>query len=164
MSTSIKEGYVPGCIGRVAQMHADYYSATSGFGLEFEAKVARELADFCQHYKPGGDGLWLALHDGKIEGSIAIDGSRAGDEGAHLRWFITTDAVKGMGCGRKLLQHAMDFVDACGYPRTYLWTFAGLAAARHLYEAHNFQLVQESPGSQWGAVVLEQRFVRSGPG
>ncbi len=44
---SIREGYSGGCIGRIVEMHARYYSQASGFGLTFEAKVARELAQFC---------------------------------------------------------------------------------------------------------------------
>lgn len=160
MPTTIRTGYTPGCIGRIAQLHATYYAAVSGFGLRFEAKVARELADFCQNFDPNRDGLWLVDCDGSVEGSIAIDGSRAGTEGAHLRWFIASDAVKGQGLGKRLLREALQFVDAQGYRSTHLATFAGLSAARHLYESHQFRLVHESPGQQWGTVVTEQQFVR----
>jgi GNAT superfamily N-acetyltransferase len=160
MLTTTNEGYVPGCIGRIAQLHADYYSATHGFGVAFEAKVARELADFCQNYKAGRDGIWLAQHEGNIEGSIVIDGRQAETHGAHLRWFITTNAIKGRGIGAQLLAHALAFVQTCGYSSTYLWTFSGLNAARHLYESHGFRCIQESPGKQWGTVVTEQQFER----
>jgi GNAT superfamily N-acetyltransferase len=162
MSTTITEGYVPGCIGRITQLHADYYSLSTGFGLEFEAKVARELAEFCRNYESGRDGIWLVRQNGNIEGSLAIDGARARENGAHLRWFIISDSVKGIGIGKTMMQNAMRFVDKCEYPSTYLWTFAGLSAARHLYESHNFRLEYENPGSQWGSLVTEQRFVRSG--
>jgi hypothetical protein len=59
MSFAIEEGYAPGCIGRVVQLHADYYARSSGFGVRFEAKVAQELARFCSaffrlmHQSPG---------------------------------------------------------------------------------------------------------------
>ena len=160
MSITLSEGYEAGCVGRITQMHALHYAAASGFGLPFEAKVARGLADFCTAYTAGRDGLWLArLHD-EIEGSIAIDGSHAARDGAHLRWFITTEAIRGRGIGRELLARALAFCDRCGYASVYLDTFAGLDAARHLYEAQGFRLVQESPGSMWGSVVREQRFVR----
>ena len=33
-------GYRPGCIGRIAELHALYYASTVGFGVAFEAKVA----------------------------------------------------------------------------------------------------------------------------
>ncbi len=161
MPVTITEGYRPGCIGRVAQLHAVYYAASNGFGLAFEAKVARELAAFCSSYLPGRDGLWLA-HDGEVHGSVAIDGSHAETEGAHLRWFITSDALRGQGVGRQLLSQALAFSDRQGYRQVHLWTFAGLDAARHLYESQGFRLVHESPGSQWGTEVREQRFVRGG--
>lgn len=158
---TISEGYVPGCIGRVAQLHAEHYWAANGFGVSFEAKVARELADFCQNHKPGRDGIWLAVCNGRIEGSVAIDGANAQTTGAHLRWFITSNDIRGQGIGRKLLEQAMAFVRACGYRKSYLWTFSGLDAARHLYESHHFRLVHESPGRQWGILVTEQRFERN---
>ncbi|HTP94373.1 MAG TPA: GNAT family N-acetyltransferase [Burkholderiales bacterium] len=160
MQITVSEGYRPGCVGRIAQLHAKHYSAFSGFGLAFEAKVARELAEFCLNYQRGRDGIWLVLCKGEIEGSVAIDGSRADQGGAHLRWFITSDAIRGRGAGRQLLAHALRFADERGYGSTFLWTFSGLGAARHLYESHGFRLVHEGPGSQWGKVVVEQRFER----
>ncbi len=161
MLLTIHEGHVPGCIGRITQLHADHYASSNGFGLAFEAKVARELADFCLGYKPGRDGIWLAQYNGSIEGSIVIDGSNAGTAGAHLRWFITSDAIRGCGVGKQLLERAIEFAQSRDYKTIYLWTFSGLEAARHLYESCGFQLTQESPGSQWGTLVNEQRFERS---
>jgi hypothetical protein len=77
MSISISKGYIPGCIGRLSELHAFYYSNLVGFGLTFEAKVARELAEFCSRYDEQRDGLWLATLAGRIHGSIAIDGLHA---------------------------------------------------------------------------------------
>jgi GNAT superfamily N-acetyltransferase len=163
MSSTLSEGYVPGCIGRIAQLHASYYAATHGFGVEFEAKVASELNQFCLSYTPGRDGIWL-VRAPEIEGSVVLDGSHVASEGrAHLRWFITSDALRGQGMGRQLLEQALAFADAQGYPLVYLWTFEGLGAARHLYESVGFQLVHQSPGKQWGTVVNEQRFERRRP-
>ena len=71
---TIHQGYLPGAIGRIAALHAHYYHRQAGFGMAFEAKVARELAVFCEDYDSTRDGLWLALQDGTIEGSIAIHG------------------------------------------------------------------------------------------
>lgn len=160
MDLAVTEGWAPGCIGRIAQLHAEHYSAASGFGLAFEAKVARELAGFCEQARPGRDGLWLAQTGGAIEGSVVIDGAHAADAGAHLRWFITSPTLRGKGAGRQLLARALAFADGCGYRRTYLWTFEGLDTARHLYEALGFRLVQQRPGQQWGTLVQEQRFER----
>ena len=155
---SLEMGYRPGAIGRVTELHAAYYSRHAGFGLAFERVVAQGLCDFCARYEPGRDGLWLVMRDGQIEGSIAIDGLHAHTQGAHLRWFIVSDALRGQGLGRQLLRTAMDFCRTAGHEHTYLWTFAGLDAARHLYEAEGFELRHEAPGSQWGLEVREQRF------
>lgn len=159
MALSIHEGYLPGCIGRIAEIHAHYYQQLVGFGLPFESRVARELAQFCERYVAGRDGLWLALNDGlSVQASIAIDGSLAETEGAHLRWFIASDSARGSGIGTALLASAMQFCRARRYGRVYLWTFEGLDAARHLYEKFGFRLVTQQPGTQWGAEVNEQRF------
>lgn len=153
----IVSGYIPGALGRVASLHGLYYHQHWGFGVFFEAKVATELAAFLMAYDPARDGFWTASMNGEVQGSIAVDGAQAMSEGAHLRWFITSDALRGRGVGDRLLSAAMEFCRQCAYPSAYLWTFDGLGAARHLYERHGFVLAEERRGSQWGAEVLEQR-------
>ena len=152
-------GYVPGAIGRVAELHATYYSKAWGFGLYFEAKVAAELSEFLRRFDPESDGFWTATRDGRVEGSIAIDGSRSDTEGAHLRWFILSDALRGQGVGNRLMQEAVGFCRQRAYSRVFLWTFQGLDSARHLYEKFGFQLAEQIEGEQWGKRVLEQRYV-----
>jgi GNAT superfamily N-acetyltransferase len=160
LNISIHKGYLSGCIGRIIELHADYYALQSGFGVYFESRVARELAAFCERYEETRDGLWLALADDQVEGAIAIDGLHGQGEGAHLRWFIASEQLRGSGIGSRLLASALTFCDERRYPKTSLWTFAGLQAARHLYEKHDFRLVHEQPGKQWGNEVMEQRFER----
>jgi GNAT superfamily N-acetyltransferase len=154
----IVRGYVPGSIGRVAELHGTYYHDHSGFGLFFEAKVASELSAFFGRYDEGRDGFWTALVRNRIEGSIAIDGLHAESKGAHLRWFIMSDALRGQGIGHQLINAAVDFSRNKGHKRIYLWSFEGLDAARHLYEKVGFSLVEQRKGSQWGVEVNEQRF------
>ncbi|CAN5324941.1 hypothetical protein BH11PSE11_BH11PSE11_28990 [soil metagenome] len=161
MATTIHHGYLPGCIGRISELHAHYYHQLVDFGLPFEARVARELAQFCERYDEQRDGLWLLLDGERVEGSIAIDGSRAESEGAHLRWFITSDKVRGGGHGAALLARAIEFCDSKPYRQIFLSTFAGLNPARHLYEKFGFVLECEQRGTQWGKEVQEQRFVRT---
>lgn len=156
---NIHLGYLPGCIGRITELHASFYSRAAGFGAPFEAKVAAELAQFCLNYLPERDGLWIAEHDGVIHGSLVIDGSHYHQSGAHLRWFITSEQSRGKGLGAKLLKAAMAFCRASGYQRVYLWTFDELQAARHLYEEQGFRLSRSQRGSQWGKEVNEQLFI-----
>jgi GNAT superfamily N-acetyltransferase len=154
-------GYVPGAIGRIAEMHADYYHPHWGFGLFFEAKVATELSEFLSRFDRERDGFWTLLHQGRVEGAIAIDGLKAATEGAHLRWFIVATEFHGQGWGRRLMGEALSFCDRKSFDRTFLRTFAGLDAARRLYEGFGFGLVSQEEGDRWGTRVVEQRFERN---
>jgi uncharacterized protein YhfF/GNAT superfamily N-acetyltransferase len=149
-------GWLPGAVGAVAALHGRYYAREHGFGVLFEAKVAAECAEFCPRIDPTRDGLWLLVDGGRIAGSIAIDGS--GPDAAHLRWFIVDDEMRGRGLGRRLIEAAMGFCRRAGHRSVYLTTFAGLDAARALYEQHGFRLVAEADGETWGTRVREQRF------
>ncbi len=103
MDIQLHSGYLPGAIGKIAQLHASFYARHSGFGVEFEAKVASELAGFCTSMDSNRDGIWLAMESDEILGSIVIDGACAEDKGAHLRWFIVSDELRGSGAGNQLL-------------------------------------------------------------
>jgi len=156
---NIKSGYFPGTIGRIAEMHARYYSKHWDFDVFFEAKVASELAEFTCRFDKHRDGLWTVWGHDRVEGSIVIDGIKADSVGAHLRWYIVSEKLHWQGMGEKLLSLAMQHCQLRNYPNVYLWTFAGLDAARHLYEKHGFRLDQEQHGDQWGTPVTEQKFV-----
>jgi GNAT superfamily N-acetyltransferase len=159
----LTRGYRPGVIADIIAAHLDYYAQAWGFGVQFESKLARELGAFLKRHDPARD-LLLSAHgaDGGFLGSIVIDGIEGdGGKGAHLRWFITSDAARGSGLGRRLLEESVAFCDARRYAKIYLTTFAGLGAARHLYEQAGFRLVAEIAADDWsGGSVGEQRFER----
>ncbi len=154
----ITKGYLPGSIGRVVELHGTYYHTHWDFGPFFESKVASEMAEFIHRYNENRDGIWTVSLGDRIEGSITIDGIHAKNEGAHLRWFILSDSLRGKGAGNLLIQKAIDFCRNKKYDRVYLWTFEGLHAARHLYEKYGFKLVTWHEGKQWGKTVKEQLF------
>ncbi|MGI9435770.1 MAG: GNAT family N-acetyltransferase [Geminicoccaceae bacterium] len=157
----IKAGYCSGLIGRIIEMHARYYSRTTGFGVVFETKVARELAEFATRLDRPGNMIWHAEHDGLIIGSIAIDGCDLGQNRAHLRWFIIDDGFRAHGLGKALLDEAIGFCDRHGFDEVHLWTLKGLDAARQLYERNGFELAEEYRGDQWGREITEQKYIRS---
>ncbi len=154
----IATGYLPGALGRIVELHGIYYHTHWEFGRFFEAKVAAEMAAFLQRYDEGRDGVWTVTRNGRVEGGLTIDGLHADGDGAHLRWFILSDALRGQGVGNQLIRRAMRFCRDHGYARIFLWTFEGLTAARHLYEKAGFRLIEERNGTQWGTPVSEQCF------
>jgi GNAT superfamily N-acetyltransferase len=159
----ILAGYRPGLVARLTEMHALFYARAAGFGRRFETIIAHDLAAFCDRLDKPGNAIWASLQDDRIVGGLAIDGEYAGAEIAHLRWFIVDDEMRGAGLGRRLLETALAFSDAQHVAETHLWTFAGLHAARHLYETCGFVQAEERLGTRWGTEMLEQRFVRKRP-
>lgn len=157
-------GHAPGAIGRIVEMHASYYAAHWDFGAFFEAKVAQGLAEFAGRLGRPSNGLWLGLLNGRIVGSVAIDGEDLGRNEAHLRWFVVDAEAQGLGLGRRLLRQALDFCDRQGFDGVRLWTFKGLDAARKLYEDSGFVLAESFAGDQWGKEVTEQIFFRKAGG
>jgi GNAT superfamily N-acetyltransferase len=155
----ILAGWQPGAIGDIVAMHSRYYALHWNFGPFFEAKVATELAAFVRARHQSASQLWCAV-DGRerMVGSIAIDGARGLEAGAHLRWFMVDPNRQGMGAGSRLLDAALEFCRASGFASVHLWTFDGLHAARRLYEARGFVLAQELTGETWGKPVTEQCF------
>jgi ribosomal protein S18 acetylase RimI-like enzyme len=158
MSDVIFAEYIPGMIGRVAELHATTYHPNWGFGLFFEARVATELSEFLSRFDKTRDGFWTVYLNNRVEGFIAIDGMKSTTEGAHLRWFILSSEARGRGIGNRLMEEAVSFCKNKSYRRVYLCTFEGLQIARHLYEKFGFKLFEQAEGIQWGTKVIEQKF------
>ncbi|MCC0037511.1 MAG: GNAT family N-acetyltransferase [Brucellaceae bacterium] len=118
------------------------------------------MAAFLDRLDPRRDLFLTAYRGAELVGSVTLDSSDGGDRGAHLRWFIVSDAARGTGLGAQLMDRAMAFLDARSPGPAWLTTFAGLDAARRLYERHGFRLDSEAEVDQWDGGVREQLFVR----
>ncbi|MDH5797677.1 MAG: GNAT family N-acetyltransferase [Paracoccaceae bacterium] len=157
----ILTSYIPGALGQIVSLHGRYYSEHWNFGVFFEAKVARELAEFLSRRQPS-DLVLLASDADGVAASLILDQNdpASGQKGAHLRWFIVADRLRGSGIGRDLMKRAMAHADQHSDGAVWLTTFAGLTPARHLYESFGFRLTSEKPGAAWGTEVREQEFQR----
>jgi len=142
METEYVEGYRPGALGRIAEMHGVYYAGAWGSGAEFEGMMAHEMREFLAHYQQGRDLLLTAWVDGRIVGSIAVEGSQAERSGARIRWVIVDEASQGRGIGKELLNRALAFCRDAGFSTAYLWTVEGLPQALGLYERAGFRTVE----------------------
>lgn len=151
-------GFYPGALGQITALHGAYYHRHWGFDLSFERQVAEELGEFLTRLDPARD-LLLTARDRDLAGSVAVDGGPFDEPGARLRWFIVRSDLQGSGLGDRLLGRAVDFARRAGHRSLFLWTFAGLEAARALYLRHGFSLEAEHRQDIWGQTITEQKYV-----
>lgn len=158
MTTTIHDRWAPGLIGDIAALHGRVYAATHGFGLAFEAAVAKGLGEMLGYFDPARDFFRAAQSDARFRGSIALDAS-AGDGTARLRYFILEEALRGQGIGKRWMAELMAHAHATRLSYIHLWTLAGLDAATALYERAGFALEEERDATQiFGAPGVARRF------
>jgi GNAT superfamily N-acetyltransferase len=157
VNVTVEEGYRPGCIGWVVQMHGRVYVGDAKWSAAFESIVAHEIATFFEQFDAAKDRFWMAYADGVRAASISIAGIDA--RRARIRFFVADPAYAGKGIGGRLLDVALHFC-AAGKKDIELTTVKGLDAARHLYERAGFNLVAEHEDQSWGSAHIEQRWER----
>ncbi len=152
---SIRTELRPGDLGYVIYLHGALYSREYGFGLQFESYVAQGLCEFYEKYDPRRNRVWVCEHHNSMIGFLLlIDRGRA----AQLRYFLIEPEYRGIGLGSRLLGLYLDFLRACGYKESYLWTTHELAAAAALYRRFGFKLTEEKESTAFGKPLREQRY------
>ena len=139
--------------------HGEQYAAEFGWDASFEALVARIVADYAAGHEAGREGAWIAEHAGKRVGCVFC--VRKDDETAQLRILLVTPEARGLGLGRRLVDHTVEFARAAGYRRMVLWTNDPLAAARRIYLARGFRLVDEERHHSFGVDLVGQNYALS---
>jgi GNAT superfamily N-acetyltransferase len=146
----------PGDLGWVIQAHGERYAAEYGFDSRFEALVARIVADYAAGHDPSRAAAWIGEADGQRAGCVfCVDG---GDETAVLRLLLVAPAARGRGLGGALVDTCLEFARKAGYRRMRLWTTDPLVAARHVYLARGFQLIDAAPHRGFGVDVIGQTY------
>jgi GNAT superfamily N-acetyltransferase len=146
----------PGDIGYVTYLHGDLYKKEYGYGIAFEAYVAKGFYEFYSQYDPARDRVWVAEHGDRIIGFLLLM-HRKGDV-AQLRYFILASPYRGIGLGKKLAALFLAFAREQGYRRCYLWTTDELFAAAHIYRKMGFVLAEEVESTSFGKGLKEQRY------
>jgi GNAT superfamily N-acetyltransferase len=144
----------PGDLGWVVMAHGEIYAREFGWDADFEALVARVVADYAATRDGEREAAWIATQDGRRVGCVFC--VAADEETAQLRVLLVDPAVRGHGVGGRLVDECLEFARAAGYPRMKLWTNHPLAAARQIYLARGFSLVQEEPHRSFGADLVGQ--------
>jgi len=155
-SITIRTELRPGDLGYVIYMHGDLYHKEYGYGVNFEAYVAKGLYEFYANYNEGLDRVWVAEHEEKIVGFLLLMHREPGE--AQLRYFILHPAYRGIGLGKKLSLLYMDYLREKHYQRSYLWTTNELFTAAGIYRKMGFTLSEEIDSEAFGKPLKEQRY------
>jgi DNA-binding MarR family transcriptional regulator/GNAT superfamily N-acetyltransferase len=143
----------PGDIGYVIHRHGVLYAREYGFNHEFDAYVAKGMADFVETFSPD-DHLWIAETRGQFSGSVAV--VRRDNTTAQLRWLIVEPKERKKGIGRQLVHEAVRFSKERGFKSVMLWTIDFLLSARNLYKEAGFRLIETKTSQVWGKTLTEE--------
>ena len=154
---SIRTTVKPGDLSQITLYHAIYYSRLLGWNEEFEAYVAKPLAEFILAKNPG-ERIWIVEQDDRVKGCVAL--VKVSDDIAQLRWMFIEESIRHRGLGGRLMNLFLEFALSAGYSRVILWTEASLKDAIRLYIKSGFSLAEEKKHFLWGQVVTEQKFER----
>lgn len=150
---------VPGDIGYVIHRQAMLYAKEYGWDWTFEALVAEIGAAFIKEFDPDRERCWIAELDGRVVGSVFVVEEDA--DTAKLRMLYVEPDARGHGIGRKLVRACLAFARDKGYRRMLLWTNDCLDAARAIYVAEGFSLIEETPHHSFGKDLVGQVWAKS---
>ncbi|SHK95839.1 bifunctional helix-turn-helix transcriptional regulator/GNAT family N-acetyltransferase [Actinacidiphila paucisporea] len=145
----------PGDLGWAVERNAAVYAAEFGWNEEYEALVARIVADFAATRDPEREALWIAEFDGRRAGCVFCVRDEAPGT-ARLRLLLVDPAARGHGIGGRLVEECISFARSAHYTELVLWTNDVLADARSIYERAGFELVGSRPHHSFGKDLVGQ--------
>ena len=149
-----------GDIGWAIERHGTLYAREFGWNREFEALVATLFARFATAHDAACERLWVAEADGERVGCVFVVRNEHDRNAAQLRCLLVDPRARGLGIGRRLVERCLTFAKSAGYAKMMLWTNDVLAAARHIYVAAGFELIEESPHHSFGHDLVGQIWAR----
>ena len=155
IGTVTLRGPEPGDLGWVVQRNAAVYAEQFGWNAEYEALVARIVADFAGGHDPRREAVWIAEYDGEPVGCVFCVRDDA-PATARLRLLLVEPRARGQRIGERLVARCVDFAREAGYRELVLWTNDVLTAAATLYRRAGFELVAEKPHHSFGKDLVGQ--------
>ncbi|WDO05311.1 GNAT family N-acetyltransferase [Streptomyces murinus] len=150
----------PGDLGWVVMAHGELYEREFGWDADFEALVARIVADHTRAPGAGPRAAWIAEVDGVRAGCVfCAPGDEEGT--AKLRLLLVDPSARGLGLGTRLVEECLRFAREAGCAAITLWTNDVLKTARRIYEAHGFELVAAQAHHSFGHDLVGQTWRRA---
>jgi len=151
-----------GDIGWMVHRQGILYNQQFGWNGDFEALIAGIYSQYHAAPTTPAKDLWVAEQRGQIVGSIFVMPSEGLPGSAQLRMLYVEPATRGQGVGATLVRQAVSFARANGYERMRLWTHTIQQAARRLYAAAGFAIVETIEEDNFGKAmtgeIWEMRF------
>ena len=163
----LHEGYEPGAVGRIVELHGRYYAGEWGSGAPFEILIAREVSEFLETYDPAHD-LLVTAHLGEaMIGSLAMVGRTDRPGWAQMRFVIVDPSRHRLGAGKAMLRRGLAWSRERGLAGIFLWTVDNLPASRAMYEKAGFRVVERCPDDRYtlplDCLRMELPLAPSGP-
>jgi DNA-binding MarR family transcriptional regulator/GNAT superfamily N-acetyltransferase len=148
----------PGDLGWVVSRNGALYAQEYGWNADYEALVARIVADYAARPATGREAGWIAEVGGRAGGAVFC--TTENEYTARLRLLHVEPFARGTGLGARLVAECLRFAASAGYRRITLWTVSLLTSARGTYQRAGFTLDDQSPFEAFGHPLTQQNWSR----